>query len=111
MTEFASSAATPFEVLGQEVRIGILQALVRKRVEDPQQPIAAFSELRERVALPIRDGSAITSTSSYGLPILEIECNRCGHYLPGPISLVGLLQPVLQAFYLERDIDVRNASL
>lgn len=33
------------------MRIGILEALVQKRVDDPRSPGASFSELRERVGV------------------------------------------------------------
>lgn len=234
MTEFDPEAAASFDVLGQEVRIGILEALVQKRVEDPQNPGATFSELRDWVGVtdsgrfnyhldkltgrfvqetdagyelnaagqevagavlsrsfgsdgewgpteldaPCRacgetvraryeDGKIFAECdnghrnhSDYlpggiveerslpdamglatllgqqdldllvrdvcpncyreiesgvvveeGDPVLEGQCGHCGHFLRGPVSLAVLTHPVLQAFYLERGRDVREASL
>lgn len=47
MTELDADSARPFEVLGQEVRIGILRALVERWIADPENTAASFSELRE----------------------------------------------------------------
>jgi len=51
MTEFDSETASAFDVLGQEIRIAILEALVQQRAEAPDTPAASFSELRDRVGV------------------------------------------------------------
>lgn len=47
MTESNGSAATPFELLGHEIRVSILDALVERRREDPRDPALQFNELRD----------------------------------------------------------------
>lgn len=234
MTEFDSKVAPAFDVLGQELRMGILEALAEKRAEDPQNPGVSFSELRDRVGVadsgqfnyhldklagqfvqetdagyelnaagqevigavlsgsfepngqwgpaeldaPCRecgetvaahyeDGmiavecdnghlnhsdyfpggiverlslpdavelatlmgqqdlelllrevcpncyGAIESGAALedGHPLLELRCHQCGHSFQGPVSLVVLTHPVLQAFYFERGQDVRETPL
>jgi len=234
MTEFDPDAADAFDALGQEDRIGILEALVEKRVETPTEAGLSFSELRERtgvtdsgrfnyhlgkltgrfvqetdegyelnaagqevvgailsgsfdaepcwgpadmeapchecgepvavtyeggmiaveceeghpnhrdyfpasivermslpdamclatlmgqqdVDLLVRDvcpncyGEAASGiVLEDGNPLLEGQCNHCGHFLQGPPSLAVVTHPVTQAFYLERGRDLREASL
>lgn len=234
MTDFDPEAAASFDALGQEVRIGILEALVQERVDDPRNPGASFSELRERVGVtdsgrfnyhldkltgrfvretdagyelnaagqevvgavlsrsfdserqsgptaldapcracgetararyedgklfvecdnghlnhsdylpgslveerPLPEAMALATLlgqqdldlvtrdvcpSCYreiesgvvleeGAPALDGRCHDCGHFFRGPVSLAVLTHPVLQAFYLERGRDVREASL
>ncbi|EMA57653.1 winged helix-turn-helix domain-containing protein [Halorubrum kocurii] len=234
MTDFDPEAAAAFDALGQEVRIGILEALVQERVDDPRSPGASFSELRERVGVsdsgrfnyhldrltgrfvqetdagyelnaagqkvvgavlsrsfgsegqsgptalnapcracgetvraryeagkllvecdnghlnhsdylpgslveerPLPEVTALAALlgqqdldlvtrdvcpSCYraiesgvvleaGAPVLEAQCHDCGRFFRAPISLAVLTHPVLQAFYLERGRDVREASL
>lgn len=234
MTEFDPETATSFDVLGQEIRIGIVEALVEKQIDDPQNPGASFSELRDRVGVtdsgqfnyhldkltgrfvqetnagyelnaagqevagavlsrslgsdgqwgpteldaPCRacgetvrvyyedgkifaecdndhlnhsdyfPGSIVEERSlpevmglatligqqdidllirdvcpncyreiesgvilEQGEPLLEGQCHHCGYFLQGPASLAVLTHPVLQAFYVERERDVREVPL
>lgn len=51
MTEFDTEIAQAFDVLGQELRMGILEALAEKRAEDPQNLGVSVSGLRDRVGV------------------------------------------------------------
>ena len=51
MSDADASAATPFELLGHDIRIGIVEALVEHRREHPDEPALTFSELRDRVGV------------------------------------------------------------
>lgn len=55
----------------------------------------------------IESGAALED----GHPLLELRCHQCGHSFQGPVSLVVLTHPVLQAFYFERGQDVRETPL
>lgn len=234
MTEFDSAIAPAFDVLGQELRIDILAALVEKRTEDPQHPGVSFSDLRRRVGvtdsgrfnyhldkltdqfvqetgdgyelnaagqkvagavlsgsfdadgqwgpteletpcrecdepvaasyedgvifvecenghlnhsdyfpgaiverLPLPEAMGLATLMGQqdlelllrdvcpncyaevelktaledGQPFLEGRCHQCGYFQQGPVSLVVLTHPVLQAFYFERGWDVRETPL
>lgn len=234
MTEFDPATVPAFDVLGQELRVSILEALVEKRTEDPQRPALSFSELRERVGvddsgrfnyhlgklteqflqetddgyelnaagqevagavlsgsfdtesqwgpteldapcrecgetvaasyedgmifvecenghlnhrdyfpgaivdrlplpeaigiatilgqqdieLLLRDicpncygATEVEATVEDGHPVLTGRCHQCGYFQQGPLSLVVLTHPILQAFYFARGRDVRETSL
>jgi hypothetical protein len=234
MSEFDHEIAAAFDVLGQELRMGIIEALAEVRAEDPQNPGMSFSELRDRVGIddsgqfnyhldkltgqfvqetetgyelnaagrevvgavlsgsfettdewgpaeldaPCREcGETVAAHYEAGVitvecddghlnhsdyfpagiverlslldamdlatlvgqqdlelllrevcpncycevevaisledghPLLEGRCKRCGRTLQGPASLVVLSHPILRAFYLERDTDIRETPL
>jgi hypothetical protein len=46
-----SSSAAPFELLGHETRVAIVEALVEARHEEPLDPALSFAELRERTGV------------------------------------------------------------
>jgi hypothetical protein len=47
----AAESATPFELLGHDDRIGIVEALVEHRREEPRDSALSFAELRERAGI------------------------------------------------------------
>ena len=51
MTEVDPEIVPAFEVLGHDLRMGILEALAEKRAEEPRNPGVSFSELRDRVGI------------------------------------------------------------